>query len=238
MKHVIFLIISSNARNTESDLVYSFMKDAFRKYGEPFRKNNPFCHFSYYFVEYSNEIQDEIVVTDDTILIKGNESVIPGIFIKTCNAIQYINENCNYDYLVRTNLSSLWNIPVLLEYLSTQTIEATGTMMFSSFLSGTGIILSKDVAVKFIQHVKQNKYPSIILDNHDDVLISYFLKMFVSITSLPFQRVCFLIDLDSYNKIPKESDLSDIFYFRIKTGDRLLDIQLFTSLMKKMYNIE
>lgn len=230
MKHVIFLIISSN-----TDPIYSFMKDCFRFYAEPFRKHNPFCHFSYFFVEYKNEIEESLMVTNDTIYIKGVETVIPGIFIKTCKAIDYINQQFSYNYMVRTNLSSFWNIPVFLEYLSTQKIQATGLMMFSSFLSGTSIVISKEVATEFIQCVNRNKEisGSILLENHDDVLISHFLKMVVPITSFPENRVCFL--LDKVNTTLPE-DISNIFYFRIKSGERLQDVLFFIQLMKKIYN--
>jgi hypothetical protein len=108
--------------------------------------------------------------------------------------------------------------------------------MFSSFLSGTSIVISKEVATEFIQCVNRNKEisGSILQENHDDVLISHFLKMVVPITSFPENRVCFL--LDKVTTLPEDKDVSNVFYFRIKSGERLQDILFFIQLMKKIYN--
>ena len=234
MKTVIFLIISS-----QNEPIYKFMKDCFRIYAETFQRNQMHhyptsFHFLYYFVEYTT---DNFHVDNDTIYVKGEESIVPGIFLKTIKAFQFINRNLEYDIVVRTNLSSFWNLPLLFEFLQQydEPRLATGIQMFSSFLSGTGILLSKTVAVELVQvfHAFLNQDKALLNENHDDVLLTHYLQKIATITPLPESTVLFLTHPDCI--LPE--DVSNILYFRVKTEERLQDAILFTKLMKKMYNL-
>jgi hypothetical protein len=188
----------------------------------------------YFFVELKNNINNDIELINDIIYVKGEESITPGMLIKTHSAMRYINNNYEYDFIVRSNLSSFWNIPHLYEILEPflNNNIATGyvnTFRQPSFISGTGIILSKDVCIKLVEYI--NFY-----NDYEDVLISSFILQFTNIYSLPNNKLQFLID-GKNNIIP--SDVSNILYFRIKSdGDREHDKITFKLLAKKIYDID
>jgi hypothetical protein len=221
MKSIIFLIISS-----DDHPIYTHMKDITRVYMNKMKSIYP---LNYYFLECKDTI-DDLEVNGDTIFVKGQESIRPGILLKTQKAMNYINHKYEYDIVVRTNLSSFWNIPHLFELSSTfpETL-AGGMYMFSSFISGTGIILSKSVCVKLVDSI--HEYTS----HNDDVLISEYLKSFINIYKLPEDKMYYLID-GEHNKIP--SDMSNILYFRIKSFNRDYDILAFKELAKRIYSID
>jgi hypothetical protein len=64
----------------------------------------------YFFIEMKNTLDCEICEIDNYIYTKGEETFIPGIYIKTMKTIKYINEKYDYDFIVRTNLSTFWNL--------------------------------------------------------------------------------------------------------------------------------
>lgn len=69
--------------------------------------------FQFFFVFADPTITENIICENDTITYKGEESLEPGIFLKTMAAIRYCEEHFTYDSILRTNLSSFWNFSVL-----------------------------------------------------------------------------------------------------------------------------
>ena len=149
-----------------------------------------------YFITYGNH-EEEILVKDNIISFKGEEGYMK-ITQKTIMALDYlINvENRTYDYVIRTNISTIIHLDNLVTYLENEPRENlyAGGLLFSIdwmdynfginedttqkynlhkfvFAQGTSIVLSFDVA----------KY---ILDNHelihyeiiDDVAIGLLLR--------------------------------------------------------------
>jgi hypothetical protein len=225
MKKTIFLIISSNDHP-----IYNLMKTITTLY---MKKMSQIYPIQYFFIYLDENINDSLVLDDHTIYVKGEESLIPGIFIKTYNSINYINNNFEYDYIIRTNLSTFWNIPHFYELDLNTNKLATGFLIFSNFLSGTGIILSKDVAVEFIKNIKNIKNINKI---SDDVLISNTIKHIIPLSHLDDKKMCYLIN-GKNNIIPEE--FNNILYFRIKSeGDRHHDGIAFIKLAKLLYNID
>jgi hypothetical protein len=222
--NIIFLIISS-----DDVPEYKEMREISRVY---YKKMSEIYNLKYFYLESKEELQTDIEEKDDVITIRGKDSIIPGIFIKTMNAMKYIHAKYEYDFIVRTNLSSFWNIHNFFKYTNLFDPKVlTGIVPFNSFVSGTGIILSKYVTNIFIKTVNIN--PS---QSHDDVLISNILKCSVKMQGLPHSMMPWLI-YNEKNVIPE--DVSEILYFRIKNEkDRRIDIQLFKQLMVKVYGIE
>lgn len=225
---IIFLIISSN-----NEPVYSEMKNLLPKF-----YNLYLDKIKYFFIENIN-LDKNIIEENNYLYINGSESFIPGIYEKSLKAIEYINKNYDYDYVIRTNLSTFWNMENLFNLLDNKPkINFAGGYSFQGFISGTGIIMSKDVA----EYIYLNPISSYI---GDDVLISQ------SIQSKGIE----LYDINEYKwgfLIPKndnlpdncryldinENDFSDILNFRIKNSDRLsIDVYYFKVLLKKIYNI-
>lgn len=220
----IFLIISS------SDVPqYLQMKEISKLYYNLF--NDQIKHF---YIEFKNDLEVDIIEQEDHIYMKGVESIRPGILIKTKMALEYINNKYNYDYVIRTNLSSFWDLNNLLnlkKFLQPQNL-CCGHLPFNSFISGTGIIMSNDVSNKFSSLIDTTGY------NNDDVYISWLFKNCgYSIQNI--EKIGFTIKYlvyDNNNKIP--DDTNNILYYRIKNGDRNIDIDMFKKLLFKIYNIK
>lgn len=223
MIKLIFLIISSN------DLpVYNTMKEIIRIYCKKMKLQ---YSLEYFFVELIDNNEKDIALVNDTIFVKGKETLVPGILIKTIKSMEFINNNYQYQYLIRTNLSSFWNIPYLYNFMNYFTPQnfVSGIIIFNSFISGTGIILSKDVCIRLTN--------VIVIDegNPDDVYLSRFLINLANICRLDDNKMYYLIN-GPENIIPE--DISEILYFRVKSEDRSYDILAFKNLLKKIYDID
>jgi hypothetical protein len=99
---------------------------------------------------YFIECDDENVprVEGDVFYSKGPES-FRACILKTMAAFEYFS-NQKFDYILRTNLSSLWNYTKLLEFVEhlprTNVYAGTsGNCDGIPFVSGSGFLLSKDV---------------------------------------------------------------------------------------------
>lgn len=246
MKNIIFLIISS------SDIpVYNLMKNIIDMYCEKSKKTYPLKHF---FVEFNENINENIILDKNTIIIKGTESVIPGIALKTLISIEYINDHYKYDYIIRTNLSSFWNIPHLYklfknirkdkllagiiidndlrQHLGRGILYQHGRKKVP-FISGTGIIISYDIAVLLTnKNIPLSDTKSIMLHN-DDVFLTYMLKQITTMRSLNNNQIYYLIDINT----PLPNNISNILYFRIKSINRNYDVEVFKRLAKRIYDI-
>jgi len=91
-------------------------------------------------------------VTGDTILVRGKECICPGILYKTRAAMEYLLKHEEFDYLIRSNLSSFFNVEGVLKFLKNmpRTNAMFGQLMFERFLSGSGYIMTPDVIQRFL----------------------------------------------------------------------------------------
>lgn len=229
---LIILIISSN--NIDAYIEMKKLTDIYmRLYKDEIK---------YFFIEFDQELQQSIKETENTLYFKGIESTIPGIFQKTIYAMEYININYDYEFVVKTNLSSFFHIENLLKYLSSIPKEnfAGGFDCFGAFITGTGIFLSRDASNKLVDIGKYH----LNSDAFDDVLITQLLRAY----SIPiyyigneYKWTHFTDDKLSENN-PYNEDIEypdNTLYFRIKYGpDRNIDIMYFKLLLKRIYGIE
>ena len=223
---VIFLIISS-----DNEPVYAQMKELSPKYYSLFSDK-----IKFFFIE-NRQIDDQVIEDNNFLYINGNESFIPGIYQKSIKAIEYINNKYSYDYVNRTNLSTIWHMENLFKFLDIKPKERfAGGYAFQGFISGTGIIMSRDVG-------------NIVASNPNSVYIGDDLAISQTIQSHGIH----LYDITEYKwgfLIPKidnlpsncrylnidDNDFSDILNFRIKNGgDRSIDIYYFNVLLDKLY---
>ena len=220
----IFLIISS------SDVPqYLQMKELSKLYYNLFNDN-----IKHFYIEFKNDLKVDIIENEDHIYMKGIETIKPGILIKTKLALYYINNKYNYDYIIRTNLSSFWNLNNLLKfknYLPRQKM-CCGHLPFNTFISGTGIIMSYDVSKKIASLINTTA------SYNDDLYITNLL----SICKYKIQNIenaGFTIKYIVYNNnnvIPE--DTNNILYYRIKNVDRNIDIYMFKKLLFKIYDVK
>lgn len=217
----IFLIISS------SDLPqYLQMKELSNLYYSLF--NDKIKHF---YIELKDDLEVDIIEEGNHIYMKGNDSLIPGILIKTKKALDYINSKYSYDYVIRTNLSSFWILNNLFKINFQNDNLCCGYLPFNTFISGTGIIMSNDVSKRIAPLINVNT------KHQDDVYISQVLNQSsYSIQNIENTGYKIKILVDGDNVIPDNTN--DILYYRIKNiSDRNIDIELFKKLMFKIYSI-
>lgn len=149
-----------------------------------------------YFIKFENQIE-EIIINDNIISIKGEESAM-NIINKTIIALDYlINiKKKVYDYIIRTNISTIINFKNLINYLDNAPKDkfySGGIYMELSWLDhkygineeniekyklknllyvqGTSIILSFDVVEQILYHKN-----IINKDIIDDVSIAVFIR--------------------------------------------------------------
>ena len=133
------------------------------------------------FAKSSNDV--ELSSFEPNVLVCTNvrDCIRPGILFKTLLGMNYvISEGFEFDYVVRTNLSTMWNMPVLCNLLASLPLDsdhAIGTLMNAepinqAFLSGTGIVLSRSVVEKLIR-ADVHDYR---LAQNDDVAIGHMLE--------------------------------------------------------------
>jgi hypothetical protein len=100
-----------------------------------------------YFIEYDENLTEDFKEDEDTIYFKGQESIIPGIFIKRQKAINFALKNFkNLKYIIQTNLSSffIWDKMLNLLPANPPKYFLMGKK-WSGFPSGCGTIYAKDV---------------------------------------------------------------------------------------------
>jgi hypothetical protein len=234
----IFLIISSS-----NHPIYEELRKLQRVY-----LNNYRPLIKYFFIEFRE--QEEMIIEDnDFLYINGEESVNPGMIIKTAKAIEYIDSKYNYEFIVRTNLSTLFHMPNLLEYLyGIPNTNSCGGFTYRSFITGTGIILSRDVANKIVE----NLFYFDILKYNEDLIVSAILNklQIPYFNSKIFYKWGLVIEaepenygeyyyIDTSGKEYKDIEFPDnILHFRIKNDtNRNKDIYYFKLLLNKIYNI-
>ena len=159
---VLILIISS-----DNDPVYA----EHRKVWSSYMNSNP--QIESYFIQYRDGPQ---AIEENTLWLTGTESY-QNILPKTIDSLEYFLNKDNYDYIIRTNMSSLWNFDNLLKYLETLPKKMVYNGPFCEYngvhyASGCGIIMSPDLARIIVDTRKISESVKII----DDVDIGFALN--------------------------------------------------------------
>ncbi len=121
-------------------------------------------------------LTQDIEINGDSIHVKGEESIIPGIWDKTRAAMRICFETEEFEYILRSNLSSFYKFDKMYSFLQSIPREdcVAGKMMWEGqFLSGCGYLMSRDVVEKFLEwpfsHYPEKKV-------YDDIEMGYFMK--------------------------------------------------------------
>ena len=122
-----------------------------------------------YFIEYSPMVFVP-TLTKDTLYLRGTESYY-NITRKTILALEYFLYRSHYDFVIRTNLSSVWIFPKMITFLHTlpRTLHYGGVVLTHErvpFVSGTCITMSYDVAKTLLQY-KGIAYANNLVDDVD-----------------------------------------------------------------------
>jgi|LauGreSBDMM110SN_4_FD.fasta_scaffold06849_2 hypothetical protein len=176
---------------------------------------------------------EEDSVESETIYVKSGENYIPGILEKTVKSMEYIQNNYEYDYIFRTNLSSFVDLYKLYEFIhleSTQSMDYGGIILTPSdipfgYISGAGILFSRTTTEYIINNQSKLDY-SII----DDVA---FGKLLVPKFPIDFIN---RIELESVPEcIIKPIRDSPVFHFRCKTTNHFNTVNIMNRLCQIVY---
>ena len=125
----------------------------------------------------------ELDVVNKTLYVRGDECLIPGILHKTVEALSFfLSSGDPYDYVWRTNLSSVLDFAGLEKYLSSISLTKSlyagyiglGSLNNGSstfFASGAGFLMSRDVAMYLVENKEFLRWDLI-----DDVAIGALLE--------------------------------------------------------------
>jgi len=166
------------------------------------------------------------VIENNTLYLQGEES-FENILLKTLNSMDYflhIDNKIQYDFIVRTNLSSIWDFDKLQSYLETlpKNNIYTGHIgpyyhlqhhhFLFYFIGGMGIIMSRDVC----QLLLENRHIAESFKNMDDIDIGYTMNQ-LNISILPFQygKIDSLANFEETKEFIKQKD---VIFYRAKSS--------------------
>lgn len=234
MKVLVLAIFDKTERN-----------DTLMKIHQSHLKNNRFIQnnsIDVFFITFDETLCQDYKLEDNILLIKGKEDYM-NILSKTIKALDYFinDQNKNYDYLVRTNISSVFNFKLLYEYLNNmprQNLYVGGIFYYLGwldekfgitrktmkdyelfnigFFQGTCIILSSDVFQFLLNRSHRLQYHII-----DDVAIALLIRTYIPNAYLTTKNLPKVTVIDENNKIYDR----DSILFRHKTLDDKLDIE-------------
>jgi len=218
--NVLILIISST--NLPS---YAYNKQVWSSY------MNRHPNIDSYFIEYRDQEskEEEIILENNTLYFKGEET-FSNIIVKTIHSLIYFLQfsEKKYDFFVRTNLSTVWDLNRLYEFLTELPVKNkiySGVSMnfynlesleyWFKFVSGMGIILSKDVCEILVDPVNRHLVQTVC--HMDDVDIGYCLNTLeIPILPLDYCTISSIKGLQENEYIIKER--KHIFY-RVKFSE-------------------
>jgi len=198
-----------------------------------------FKHVKTIYYKYNEDISSDFTLKGDILDIKGKETYVPGILEKTLRAFNIVSKN-EFDYLVRSNISTIVNFDLLADYLSENPIgyggglknvlhqldESAGIVddkyFGTEYASGTSIILSKNTLTDVLKFKDDIKKTFI-----DDVAIGIFVDENLDITPkyVPISR--FVSIPNENGNASKIIDLikdKNYIFYRNRQPDRKTDV--------------
>lgn len=145
-------------------------------------------HFDVYFIRGKPDLTTSYEIKNDDLFVKTEEGYTPGIINKTILSMEaFLPKLKDYDYVLRTNLSSFYVFSRLLNFINTLPKEKCycGVPLYIpadwypkfgyiNFVSGAGIILSTDLVEMLVREKEEIfKFNS---ELPDDVLIGWFFQ--------------------------------------------------------------
>ena len=155
----------------------------------------------------------KVSARDGTLHVPGDESFIPGILHKTLEALAYCSKSFEFDFVVRSNISTVIDFSRLLTILPprSDSVVYASTHVWNensrdeAFASGTNIILNA-AAVAYVLSARGE----LMMDTIDDVALGMLLRR----VTMPQQL--------SPPMVWSESE--DGVVFRNRSADRMRDV--------------
>jgi hypothetical protein len=209
----------------------------------------------FYFTQMREEQNSEIILNEETnmIYVKGKEEPF-NILKKTVESMKFIikNHENEFDFLIRSNISTFINISLLDKFLSGVPKNRfyggghvlkinwgnTGREFGSTFSQGTSIILSKDLVIHMCENNENLEH-----DLMDDVAIGryvrkYFPDIFES-TNGYTKYQALQVGCNCHPR-PSEEEIEHkcVFYRNRSWGDRPADVMKIDKLCQKFMPIQ
>lgn len=211
---ILMLILSSPSTNE----VYNLHKQVWLRY----MNSNP--NINCFFIEYSTSedfSNENIIIKGNTVFIKGIESYNPGCREKTFDCFEYFMNNkklYEYNYIIRTNMSSLWNFKTLIKHLETLPTREVysgviGSYSNINFVSGAGMIITPDIVELLVKNREMSNKCNIL----DDVDIAFIMKS-LNISPIQASRTD-IYSMEMFNNFKYNND---IYHYRIRWNNENL----------------
>jgi hypothetical protein len=142
----------------------------------------------------------------------------PWMTTKVTRAMEYIDTHYDYDFLIRTNISTFWDFDALLKRLSTYPTEKffTGRVGGSKdFITGTSMVISRDIIKSIVENQRliNVKYDYWVAE---DKLISFYITKNMGVNFIPSRNTALM---EGYKEYDETRILSDIVKFRLAGAD-------------------
>jgi uncharacterized protein YkvS len=230
-------LVLYNDDNVNYVQMYKILSEHYQKYP----------NVTTFFYKYEKHLQNEIELNGNIINIKGEESYLPGILEKTLIAFEYIQTHItDFDYIVRSNISSIIDFELLSLELEKNEIEHYGGTRFGKipfdkkietkyvntpYASGTNIILSK----KGLQLLIDNKH---LINNKviDDVSIGALFKdLNVEPKAIMLNKFVFVPYLINNKRLFEKIMGHNFVVYRNNNGKRDVDVVQMKMIMNALH---
>ena len=218
--------------------IYKF----FKHMQETYMNENPLIKFFFvYGAGVTFDQQEHDLVYNDI-----KETLIPPwMTMKVIRAMEYIDTNFTYDYLIRTNLSTFWHLSLLIERLNTlpksNCLSGRIGTFPPPFVTGTGMIISSDLIPLII---KDQKLVNVFYEKYvaEDRMLSEYFTNHCHVPIIRSRNILFFeniqtFDPDQISKIIQNGIVDKYDHFRLKNKhNRQIDIEIAKLLCQIVYN--
>jgi hypothetical protein len=179
----------------------------------------------------------------DLVYMDIEENYNPGMLKKTLRALQFVDQNYTYDFMLRTNLGTFWDFPRLLTHVDSLPSELcySGDGPFESiYVSGTDTLVNGYMVREFIKHQHELNYQ--VPEDKAMGLI------FHGVLGAPFRksRISFMEKFLSPDEGPiveciRESMKHNADHYRVKNdkgGRNIVDIACYVFLCREIYGLD
>ena len=228
------------SHNKDYDDMYELTRSYYQKY-----------NIKTLYYTFSGNENHNPYIKKDILYLPGKESYIPGILYKTIEALSYAVKNFpSYDYIVRSNISTIVNFSLLKRYLLDHPIQYGGSGLNrlewldqesgvydkkdwgTIYASGTAIILGMSLASEIC-----NKKDKIRYDVIDDLAIGIMVKdQFPHITPISIGHFVVMEDKngDCLKCLDGIDIVNTIFYRNRCSKNRGIDVKQMKCIIKRL----
>lgn len=198
------------------------------------------------FFLYGSGKKSFIPQNQDLIFDSIKENDYPGIIAKTLGGIEYVHNNYDYDFIIRTNLSTFWDLNRLASRLDALPKSGVfGHLMTTleeskqKYIAGYDMIISKDLIEKILPY-KQEIISQQVWQNLEDLSLSLALQKqggeFIDQHESIMYMTIDPFDEEKYNQMMSNCRVKNVDHFRVKNRkNRNIDKYIMKKLLQDIY---